>query len=130
MADGPWRCSQCGTVNEPVANSCRTCGRWPSLFDLEASIVDEAEVVDRRAPAGAYAPEQEPAPLEPPPFEPETFDTEPIEPAPMEAKPYELEPEVDEGDEEGSRRRRTWTSLIVPIAFAIYILISIVFGDR
>ena len=42
MATGPWRCSQCGTINEPVANSCRTCGRWPSLFDLQDDVVDEA----------------------------------------------------------------------------------------
>ena len=40
MADAPWRCSQCGTVNEPVANACRTCGRWPSLFDLEQSTIE------------------------------------------------------------------------------------------
>ena len=39
MADAPWRCSQCGTVNEPVANACRTCGRWPSLFDLEQDTI-------------------------------------------------------------------------------------------
>ena len=40
VADAPWRCSQCGTVNEPVANACRTCGRWPSLFDLEQSTIE------------------------------------------------------------------------------------------
>ena len=40
MATAPWRCSQCGTINEPVANSCRTCGKWPSLFDLEDSAVE------------------------------------------------------------------------------------------
>jgi predicted ATP-dependent serine protease len=40
VADAPWRCSQCGTVNEPVANACRTCGRWPSLFELEGSTLE------------------------------------------------------------------------------------------
>ena len=43
MAESPWRCSQCGTINEPVANSCRTCGRWPSLFDLQDSVVEDEE---------------------------------------------------------------------------------------
>ena len=47
VADAPWRCSQCGTVNEPVANACRTCGRWPSLFDLEQSSVDVRAVRGR-----------------------------------------------------------------------------------
>jgi len=122
MADGPWRCSECGTVNEPVANSCRTCGRWPSLFDLQESVFEETELEDLRAPAGAYVPDEASV-------EAEAFEPAPIEPAPIEAEPYEVEP-VDEAEGEGSRRRRAWTSLIVPIAFAIYILISIVFGDR
>ena len=42
MADAPWRCSECGTVNEPVANSCRTCGKWPSLFDLQESVFGDS----------------------------------------------------------------------------------------
>ena len=49
MADAPWRCSQCGTVNEPVANACRTCGRWPSLFELEGSTV-ESETQEQAPP--------------------------------------------------------------------------------
>jgi hypothetical protein len=124
MPDAPWRCSECGTINEPVANSCRTCGRWPSLFDLQDSVLEETELGDRRAPAGAYVPDE-------PPVEPETFEPAPFETAPVETEPYEVEP-ADEAEAEdgGSRRRRAWTSLIVPIAFAIYILISIVFGDR
>lgn len=57
MADAPWRCSQCGTVNEPNANACRSCGRWPSLFDLEQSKLDVEpsgeieEAFPRQAPA-------------------------------------------------------------------------------
>lgn len=133
MADGPWRCSECGTVNEPVANSCRTCGRWPSLFDLEASVVEDARAEERRQPAGASFPEPasvEPEAFEPPSFEPASYEAEPVEPEPSAAQPYELEPPEEADDEGSSRRRRTLTSLIVPIAFAIYILVSIVFGDR
>ena len=48
VADAPWRCSQCGTVNEPVANACRTCGRWPSLFDLES--LDHRGETQEKAP--------------------------------------------------------------------------------
>jgi hypothetical protein len=40
VADAPWRCSQCGTVNAPSANACRSCGRWPSLFDLQSGAVE------------------------------------------------------------------------------------------
>ena len=60
MADAPWRCSECGTVNEPVANSCRTCGSWPSLFDLQDSLVEDVEREDRasrrRAPSFPWTP--------------------------------------------------------------------------
>ena len=64
MADAPWRCSQCGTVNEPVANACRTCGRWPSLFELEGATIESES--------------QESAPPEM--YEPETIETEYAEP--------------------------------------------------
>jgi hypothetical protein len=118
MADGPWRCSQCGTINEPVANSCRTCGRWPSLFDLQDSVVDEMSgpVVTERT---AFEPET----VEPEPFEAETFEPEPVE---AEALPDEAETPESSSD----RRRRILTSLIVPLAFVAYIVISIIFGDR
>ena len=111
MADAPWRCSECGTVNEPVANACRTCGRWPSLFDLQESVVDEGKL---DAPAELRLPRTE---VEA--FEPETF--EDAESA------AELEPEPVP---EGARRRRLLTSVIVPLAFVVYLVISIVFGDR
>lgn len=32
-----WLCPQCGTENQPDADRCRSCGRWPSLFDLDDS---------------------------------------------------------------------------------------------
>ena len=121
MADAPWRCSQCGTINEPVANSCRTCGRWPSLFDLEASTLDEPADVG------------EPA-FEPTAYEPEPVDMRgemPVEPAPVGPLP-EIE---DEEDEEGDEPERpTWqrilTRAIVPIAFVVYLLISLFFNDQ
>lgn len=135
MAGGPWRCSECGTINEPVANSCRTCGRWPSLFDLESSVVDDAELEDLREPAPA-ARIPEPVSVEPAPFEPEAFEAELREPDVPQTEPYELEPYElgeeleDEPEPTSSRRRRQLTTWIVPIAFAVYLVISIVFGDR
>jgi hypothetical protein len=117
VADAPWRCSQCGTVNEPVANACRTCGRWPSLFDLETSTI-EADT-----PAGAdddpYAGQS--AGVEQ--FEPEVFDAEG---APDDAG---MPPEFDdEGQrEEDAAPKPLWqrlASLIVPLAVVLYILIS------
>ncbi|CAN5124270.1 hypothetical protein BH20ACT13_BH20ACT13_19210 [soil metagenome] len=119
MAESPWRCSQCGTINEPVANSCRTCGRWPSLFDLQDSVVEDEEYAVPQRDASepeAYAPDV---------FEPETIQTETFEPEPF-------EPEVDdvpEDEQEGSRRRK-WTSAIVPLALLVYFAISFFFNDR
>ena len=129
MPDGPWRCSECGTVNEPVATSCRTCGRWPSLFDLEASVVGDAEREDARAPAPAAAFPADATSVEPAPFEPETFEHEPFEAPPLETEPYEDEGAEEDETESRSRGRRL-ARFIVPIAFMIYLVISIVFGDR
>lgn len=112
MADAPWQCSECGTVNEPVANACRTCGKWPSLFDLQDNVVDEADLDELQEP-GFKA-----QPVEPEAFEPETFDPD----AESSAEP---EPEP-----EGARRRRLIMSVLVPLAFVVYLVISIVFGDR
>ena len=116
MASAPWRCSECGTINEPVANSCRTCGRWPSLFDLEASVVEGARV------------EQE--------AEPEvevhqaTTVVEPYDPRgeiPVEEVELELDEEIES---DSARRRRRLTSVIVPLAFVVYLIVSIFLGDR
>jgi len=121
MADSPWRCSQCGTINEPVANSCRTCGRWPSLFDLQDSVVEDDEYALPQRDAG------EPQAYVPDVFEPETVQTETFEPEPFEPDVADA-PEA--GDEpEGSRRPR-WTSAIVPIALLVYFAISFFFNDR
>jgi hypothetical protein len=124
MADAPWRCSQCGTVNEPVANSCRTCGKWPSLFDLQDSVVEDAEYdLPQRSVAEpeAYVPDTfEPGTVQ----EPETFEPEPFEPD------VETAPGAEPGAEpEGSRRPR-WASAILPLALLVYFAISFFFSDR
>jgi hypothetical protein len=121
VADAPWRCSQCGTINEPVANSCRACGRWPSLFDLEASTLDD--------PADVAEPVFEPAPYEPDPVD--MRGEIPAEPPLVEPLPDEVEPlPEDDAEPQGPTWRRILTSAIVPIAFVVYLLISIFFGDQ
>ena len=119
MAEGAWRCSQCGTVNEPVANACRTCGRWPSLFELEGSTI-ETDVPDRSAPAVA---EDE--------FPAQTVDVEELEPEmfdPADMPPEaELPPEFEPDEDEPETERSPWRGLvrlIVPIGIVAYILIS------
>lgn len=113
MADAPWRCSQCGTVNEPAAIACRACGRWPSVFDLERG-ADEVE------PSVAVEPDEHYAEI------PHELDV-PVEPD--YSRPTELEAEPG-AEPEGDARRRGWPSrigsLIVPLLIVLYILISIV----
>jgi hypothetical protein len=138
MPDHPWRCSQCGTINEPVANSCRTCGKWPSLFDLEDNVVDEGEFAAEQAAAPAV--EQtydvpEPVTVEVETFEPETFEPEPVaaeELPPAEPKrrgifdPPTTKPVLDG---EGTGRQR-WISWLVPIGVVVYFAISFFFNQR
>lgn len=122
MADAPWRCSQCGTVNEPVANACRTCGRWPSLFDLESSKVetDAPVTYDDADEFAAQTVEVEYA-------EPDVYD--PVAPTPAtvgtEIDP-EFEPELADADEAAEPKPlwRRLSSLIIPIAVITYIVIS------
>jgi hypothetical protein len=119
MPDAPWRCSQCGTINEPVANSCRTCGKWPSLFDLQDSVVEDADLdLPKRSVAEpeAYVPET---------FEPEVIQTEAFEP-----DPFEVEVDAVPDDETEGGRRARWTSAIVPLALLVYFAISFFFSDR
>ena len=115
MADAPWRCSQCGTINEPVANACRTCGRWPSLFDLEASKIEvDAPVTDDDVYAARSVEIEE--------LEPEVFDDGAVDEVPM-----PMEVDVPGGSEEAEPPRPLWqrlASLIVPIGVVLYILIS------
>jgi hypothetical protein len=114
VADAPWRCSQCGTVNEPVANACRTCGRWPSLFELEGATI-ETETREKPPPE-LYDPVPVPAEFE----EPEVFEV---------GEPLEVEEvDVTEGEEpEEAKPKPLWqrlTSLIIPIGIVLYIVIS------
>ena len=137
MPDGPWRCSECGTVNEPVANSCRTCGRWPSLFDLEASTLESPEDEDPRERAGAWtdSPDlDQPEVGEPDAFEQEPFAPEPFEPdrgarTAEEPDPFVVEP-VDEEPGPRGRNRRRLASILVPLAFFVYFVVSAFLGDR
>jgi hypothetical protein len=125
VANAPWRCSQCGTVNEPVANACRTCGRWPSLFDLESSTIETEAGVAVAEPAEFAA-----RTVDVEQMEPEVFDPDPI-PVPDGAElPAEFEPaEEDDGEARPKPMWQRLASLIVPIAVVVYILIS-AFADR
>jgi len=107
VADAPWRCSQCGTVNEPVANACRTCGRWPSLFDLEESKIEDVElgVKDELMPDVTEIGEAET-------FEPEVFDVG--------------EPDEPQSEPASAQRRRIFRSIIVPLAVVIYLVITLI----
>jgi hypothetical protein len=121
MADAPWRCSQCGTVNEPVANACRTCGRWPSLFELEGSTL-EADEVETRAPAEIWEPET---------VEAQTFEPEHVEPEVYDVgEPVEVE-EIDV-EEEPAVPKPLWrrlTSLIIPVGIVLYIVVSAIVNN-
>jgi hypothetical protein len=137
MATAPWRCSQCGTINEPVANSCRTCGKWPSLFDLEDSVVGEDEVFE---PTGeidsAYADYAEPAPVqtydapEPVTVEVEPFEApEPADPTAPPRRRFEPPP-TDPVMGEGESARPRWVSWIIPVAVVVYFVIQFFFSGR
>jgi hypothetical protein len=123
VADAPWRCSQCGTVNEPVANACRTCGRWPSLFDLEQNTIEAEfpDAVDDDPYAAQSADVEE--------IEPEAFDVS--EAAPSDE--VDMPPEFEEKPEEYAAPKPLWRRLarvIVPIAFVIYLLVRSAFDGN
>ena len=111
MAEAPWRCSQCGTVNEPVANACRSCGRWPSLFELEASSLEEAQPGLRRDEAA---------------YEVESLGSETFEVDETYVEGVEDEEELQSP---ADRRRRILRSLLLPLAVVVYLLVSIL-SDR
>jgi hypothetical protein len=113
-------------VNEPVANACRTCGRWPSLFELEGSTL-EAEQEDTRAPAEVWETET---------LEPETFEPEQVEPEVYDAgEPIDVD--VDTGanaelEDEPARPKPLWqrlSSLIIPIGIVLYIIVSAIVNN-
>lgn len=128
MPERPWRCSQCGTINEPVANSCRTCGKWPSLFDLDDSALEDEDDFE---PLTATVPEPPPVPTydapEPMTVEVETYEPEPVERPRRRFEAPPTDPVLGEGEaERGSR----WISWLVPLAFVIYLVISYAFSSR
>ena len=125
MPNAPWRCSQCGTVNEPVATSCRGCGRWPSLFDLQDSTVGDAETADPR----------ETLRDEPQEFEAGSLgDFEADAAVPVSAEPSPVAPPQTET--RPTRRGRTRSPaqrlvrLIIPVALLLYFLISSYFSNH
>jgi hypothetical protein len=98
-----------------VANACRTCGRWPSLFELEGSTLESEP--QPSAPPELYEPDV----LEPEYAEPEYAEPEVIE-VPDVATPYE-----GETDDDADPPKPLWqrlASLVIPIGFVLYILIS------
>jgi predicted ATP-dependent serine protease len=109
MAAKPWRCSQCGTVNEPGTRACSNCGKWPSLFDLQDDVVEEAaqpEIVRTEV------------------FEPETFEPEVFRPDASEVDPDDAE----EAQRQGRFPRWLVTAIWVT-GLAVWILIN-AFADR
>jgi hypothetical protein len=129
MADTPWRCSNCGTINEPVANSCRTCGKWPSLFDLEDNAVEDTDfepLAESERVQQTYD-----APPEPRTVEVETFEVpEPDAPKRFGPLPAEVDVDVGEVEEGEPERRPRWVSWLVPLAFVAYLIISYAFSNR
>ncbi len=104
MAKTAWRCSECGTLNEAGARACGECGRWPSLFDLQDSVAEEADLEGLREPE-----------FEVEEFELETFETN--------------RGASDEPERATDRRRRLVRSLIVPLALLVYLVVSLL-SDR
>jgi hypothetical protein len=108
MANTAWRCSQCGTVNEPDARACRSCGKWQSLFDLQDNALLDEE------------PELEDFELDD--ARPEVFETEPFDP-----EVFGEEPEPDEMEESEEPKRRVPRWLITAIwifAALVWIIVS------
>ena len=130
MAKTPWRCSQCGTINEPAANSCRTCGRWPSLFDLQDSTVGDVDTAEDELEHGRWRYEHEDAVESYEPeyaaesYEPDASDPSAFPPAPGEP----VEPRAQPGGRGAGTRRLV--RLVIPIGVLLYFLISSYFSNR
>jgi hypothetical protein len=97
-----WQCSQCGTVNEAGTRACASCGKWPSLFDLQES-VEEPRAADEPILVE----------VEPETFDPETFEAETFDPADAEA----------EAEERGRIPRRVITAIWV-IGLLIWLVVN------
>ncbi len=95
-----------------MANACRTCGRWPSLFEIEGSTIESDAPVVADDPYEARTVDIED-------LEPEVFDSD--------VEEVELPPELESDDEVGRPSKPAWqrfARLIVPIGVVLYILIS------
>lgn len=116
-ATTPWRCSRCGTVNEPGARACAGCGKWPSLFDLDSRKTGDASPLETDGDS----------------YEVETLDVPYLEPDVYELEGRSGEGEWAEGsapvddDGEADSPRPLWrrlASLAFPIALVLYLVIS------
>lgn len=118
MAKTAWRCSNCGTVNEPDARACSSCGKWPSLFDLQDSAVDVEPEATRREVFEAET------------FEPETFEPGTLEPETLE--PEVFQPEVEEPEEDVERRSRfpRWVITAIWVVGILIWILANALGDR
>jgi hypothetical protein len=109
-------------VNEPVANACRTCGRWPSLFDLESNLIP-SEAPATYDEADEFAAQT----VEVEQFEPEAYEVE-AEPLPGAPLPEVADEDWDEdADEDAEMPKPLWqrlASFIVPIGVVLYIILS------
>lgn len=96
-----------------MANACRTCGRWPSLFELEGSTI-ESDAPVSYDDADQYAAQ--------------TVDVEVAEPDVYRAEgEVEAPREVGPLDEELEPPKPLWqrlASFLVPIGVVLYIVIS------
>ncbi len=123
-----WRCSQCGTVNEPGARACSGCGKWPSLFDLQ-NTVDDAPAELEEADLPVFDTDIfETETFEPETFEPETYE-QPYEADTTEPEVFEPEPE-SEDDEADRRSLRRWAISAIWIIGIIVWFVANTFGDR
>jgi hypothetical protein len=131
-------------VNAPSANACRTCGRWPSLFDLQSGAVDNG-VTPEQAPTETQTPTPEDWSL--------PDDVEPVDESPEQAstrrdlvagEPNEAErseaaatagnekraswpgPEPSIPSMPSGRRMRRLTRLALPIVLVVYFVIRAV----
>jgi len=126
-AQAAWRCSQCGTVNEPGARVCSGCGKWPSLFDLQ-NTVDDAPVEEERFD------DLEPEAIEPEILDPDAFEAETFEPPRYETdqpEPEVFQPGTEDEAERSNRARlrRIVISAIWVIGIVVWFVANVL-GDR
>ena len=126
MAKTAWRCSQCGTVNEPGARACRECGKWPSLFDLQDSAVED-EGLDTQTATFGRRPASDPEVFDPEVVDPRTFEPDVSEPNVLEPDVFETEP--DEPEERQGRFPRWVVTAVWMIGILVWIVANAL-GDR